>query len=155
MLRIFSFDPGGTTGSALFHVEQGVQTVHEHPYAEFLSCMEDQISFWSQTGGLEIVGERFTILPDTHKKTQEGSQQAIGTVEFMRHLARKYHVPFTLQSPFSPAELRAKDALLKRIGWYDPTFNDDGRSAQRHLVKYLMDRHKHIFAQLVRSSNPT
>lgn len=148
---ILAFDPGGTTGSVIFQRYPGAVLVHEHPFGEFLPWADRRLESWCLSGwDVEVVGERFTILPDTHKKTQTGIHQAIETIGVMRYLAAKWGAKFEEQSVFSPGQLAEKDRLLHRIGWWQTQFGDDGRSAQRHMITYLMRRHPDIFAKLVR-----
>lgn len=147
---ILSFDPGGTTGSTIFRPDGNVWLVHEHSFGLFLPWVDGLLESWWRSGlDIEVVGERFTILPDTHKKTQTGIHQAIETIGVMRYLAAKWGAKFEEQSVFSAGQLAEKDRLLHRIGWWQTQFGDDGRSAQRHMITYLMRRHPDIFAKLV------
>lgn len=130
---ILSFDPGKTTGWALFTGGVVWDAGQDQPQ-EFLERMDDW-TMRSTYGDAQVVGERYIITPETLRKSrQHWSLEIIGAA---RYLCTRSGIPFTLQSP-SEAKAFATNDKLRQLGWYVRGMQH-ANDALRHLLVFLVN----------------
>lgn len=139
--RVLAVDPGVTTGWSLWDpTMERPQTGQDQQY-EFCRRVEtwleaSWLAYWAKEITLEVVVERYTVGPETIKKTrQNASLEIIGVV---RYLCGKFGVPFSLQTP-ADAKAFATNEKLKRCGWWSPG-QQHANDATRHLLLGLARR---------------
>lgn len=135
-------DPGKMTGLAFYQVmpwspnwEEPLPQFHadELPFGPACYALEGLCQAW--TNRLAFGWERFTINASTHKKTLEGTYDALHVIGVCRHLAQKYGcrvLPEAQQASPSPEEQKQ----LRALGWWIPS-KDDAQSAAAHLLRYM------------------
>lgn len=132
-LIVLAYDPGLVTGWALWN-----------PLTQDFTSgqIEGRHAFYRAVEGImdsgyrpEVVGEKFTIGPQTMKKTKQYDALYInGVVDYW---AAKHGFSFTLQTP-AQAKNFASDDKLKTLGWHKPTSGGHANDASRHMLTYLV-----------------
>ncbi len=133
-MKVYSFDPGGTTGWAMWDNWSG-QTAAGQSDFDGTVRMVNKTFF---RPGDVIVAERFTINAQTVRKSQQTT--ALEVIGFLRATALLYEgVDFVLQTP-ADAKRFSTDARLDILGWTRrPKAKwDHANDALRHLLLYLV-----------------
>jgi hypothetical protein len=129
---IVAIDPGLGTGISTYNTITGEWTTRETFGFE---AAADNI-FWlidDDHYETEVVCENFIVTGATAKKTQQPEPlMLIGVAKWIT-LAMQHK--FTLQQP---AERKAGEKLLKKLGWYVKTKDGHSNSASGHLVTYCL-----------------
>lgn len=137
-MRILSFDPGGTTGCALFDsdgVEGHSGDFHSWQEDSFESCVREADTRIRFKAPDVLLAERFTIRANSHKLSATAFEETTDTIGAVRLLALRYDIPFVRQSP-AQAKSFGTDEKLRKIGWYRPALGH-GNDASRHVLVYL------------------
>lgn len=132
---ICAMDPGLRTGFALWTPDS---------FTALITDPEDSwdvLDRWTNTHGGTgqslLIVERYTITPETAKKSrQEWSLELIGVARF---LAAQRRITYGLQTP-AEAKSYCPDARLRQLGMWSPGKEDHHRDATRHLVRALARR---------------
>lgn len=134
-LLVLAYDPGLATGAAVLDTGTG-----NHHAVE----IEGRFAFYDTFGllvahgrPLEVVGERYTVNADTHKKSRQDDPFYING--YMEGICRGLGIPFTLQTPGEAKQFSTNDKL-KAVGWYTATSGGHANDANRHLLKYVIER---------------
>lgn len=132
---ILAFDPGGTTGVAMWDpIRQEFRSL-EVPggFTGLADRLRDP--YLSPDPPSEVIVERFTVNAGTHKKDPTAfadTTSIIGAIRFWCHP----YIPVTFQTP-QQAKQFAPDPRLRQLGWYTPSPGGHANDAARHLVTYL------------------
>jgi hypothetical protein len=113
---ILAVDPGLTTGMALFNTITSSYKVEQitgfEKFSEFMSAWCDGLDPIPDV----IVVEKYTITPETAKKTQQ--YEALEITGVLRHLVHEWGSQWVEpQLPSAAMKLGTNDRL-KRVGWY-------------------------------------
>lgn len=134
-LLVLAYDPGLTTGAAVLDVEA------DHHMA---SEVEGRFNFYdtfrtlvSLGRPLEVVGELYAVNADTHKKSRQYDPFYVNG--HLEAECRRLGIPFTLQTP-GEAKKFSTNEKLKAVGWYTATTGGHANDANRHLLKYVIER---------------
>jgi hypothetical protein len=123
-------DPGGMTGFAC--LEFGRFWCDEYDWDKACDRLASICGHYRSA--LYIGWERFTILPDTHKKSPQPEAYEFPGV--VKYLARAYGC--ALLQPAAPKQRQeATPQMLRKLGWWLPGKND-AQSAAQHLLAFLM-----------------
>lgn len=135
---IMWIDPGKMTGISTYTIagqQAGYQfQAGEYPFQEACARIHDWCQGW---GGSLLVGwERFDINSETHKKTREGTNDAMHVIGVCRYAAARHGCQAA-----QPAQQHTPDPIereqLKALGWWVPG-EDDTQSASCHMLRYLI-----------------
>lgn len=134
---VIAVDPGLTTGWAVLYPDGEFRSGETKGSFAFLKTvyglLRDRAFDW------HIVCERYTITPETIKKSrQTDALEIIGTLKF---LTTYYDAGWSMQNP-SEAKNFATDAKLRRVRWYRQGLGH-ANDASRHLLCYAVN-HKMI-----------
>lgn len=138
-MDILVVDPGKITGYGfLFPNREPPQFVGgELEHYDFLDHIEGVVGVVDA-----VVCESFHISQRTLQQRTD-KQYSIGQIEILRWWCeRKYHIPFTLQSP-ADAKRFATDEKLQQMGWYKATSPGEKghrRDAARHALLYGINK---------------
>lgn len=142
-MKIFAFDPGLTTGWALF---DGAELVDAGQIAGVVPAM-NLISLHCSSGIDVAIGESFVITLATAKKSPQAQPlRILGAAEYLCAL---HGVPLVEQLPVQAKKLVSDDSL-RNLGWYKPTSGGHRNDAIRHGVVYLL-QHGTIGVQALRT----
>jgi hypothetical protein len=151
VLRVLAIDPGKTTGVALLHRLVAANTVETKLTAELVilgdnpqhaTTLRRIIRGWKAAGDeypLRIVVERFTITPDTGKKSQE-AKAALETIGAVKLMCVEVGYPLDAIVYQGPGEAKAgwHNAKLKRCGLWHRGGAGHALDALRHAATYLV-----------------
>jgi hypothetical protein len=132
---LFAFDPGQTTGWAIYETASERVKSGEDDFDLFCERME--LLFAAYGADLDVTGERFTITAATAKKTQQPwSIEVIGVAKYLAHKFGCGTV--TLQSP-ADAKRFGTNERLKNMGWWVPGTAGHDKDALRHLMVRMVN----------------
>lgn len=143
-------DPGKSCGLAVLRDGQLLR-VQQDSALPCMNILEEYLQLYAGRSDVDIeIGiERFTITPQTGRRTQQTSALEItGMVDM---LAERYGVEVIRQT-ISDVKTFAADPLLRKLGlWVKPSDvdasdADDAKDAVRHAVYRFAMRHASMFA---------
>lgn len=126
-------DPGKMTGIALLTGGGNLSAV-EWPF--WPACREIESVCQDYGRRLAIGWERFDINDSTHKKTREGTMDALHMIGVLRFLTARHECRFLGEAAqHTPTQDEAR--YLARLGWWRPG-KDDAQSAACHALRWLI-----------------
>jgi hypothetical protein len=140
---ILAFDPGETTGMALYALG-----TRELLVTDALPSYEAVVAMWTlihQHGDdLEVTYEKFIISPRTLRSSQQtDALQVTGAIRFRCEMSA---IPFTSYTPADSKNF-STDEKLARMGLIRPG-PDHIRDATRILALHLARKHSTVFKEL-------
>lgn len=131
---VIAVDPGLTTGWAILDPDGGFRSGEVKGPYHFLVRIYEMVR--SQAFDYDLVVERYTITPETAKKSRQSDPlEIIGALKFM---AAYYKAGFSMQGP-AEAKAFSTDSKLKRMGWFTPGMGH-ANDAARHLLCYSVNK---------------
>lgn len=133
---ILSVDPGKTSGWAFYDTET---KQHFSGEAEFFDlCTRVEKACLRYQSDLQIVAEKFTIAPNTHKNT--AAPWSLEVIGVLRYFSAQTENDLILTKP-SEAKNICKNDRLKALEWFagGKGHADD---ASRHLFLHLVTKRK-------------
>ncbi len=135
-MRYIALDPGGTTGLATCEYNG------QHAHFIATQCPPDDACDWlwnllevsDDPTSVTVIAERFTITPETIKKTRQ--HDALNVIGVVKWMCRRFGVTFVLQDP-AVAKKMATNIVLRRNGMWTPA-RDHANDAARHLIVALV-----------------
>lgn len=129
-------DPGKMTGLASLTTETQFHNLafiaDEFDFQGAGYMIEGMCVYWKRK--IAVGWERFTITPNTHKKTRQ--PEAMEVIGVARYICGKYGCQV-----LEPAQQHTPDASdqarLRALGWWKPG-KDDAQSAAAHMLNYLL-----------------
>jgi hypothetical protein len=133
-------DPGKMTGLAALYLSGPgrVLSASEYPFLETCQHVNSMCSVWGSS--LAIGWERFDINAQTHKKTREGTTDALHVIGVCRYLAAANGCR-VLEPGQQHTPTHAERDQLIRLGWWVPG-KDDAQSAACHMLRWLMQNNE-------------
>lgn len=131
---VIAIDPGVTTGWAVLDPDGSFRSGEVRGPYDFLRRVYEMVQ--SRVFDYELVVERYTITPETIKKSRQTDPLEI--IGALRFFAAHYKTGFTLQSP-AEAKAFSTDAKLKRMRWFTPG-QGHANDAARHLLCYSISK---------------
>lgn len=130
MIFDIAIDPGLTSGVFMRDTTTGATTGYEMDFAQLAEYMD---SYWGEIR--TIIVERYTITPETAKKSrQNGALEVIGMMRYFSLASAEG--PLILQSP-ADAKRFSTDDRLKAVGWWIPG-QGHTMDAARHMLLHCV-----------------
>lgn len=124
-------DPGKSTGLALWNGQR--EQIGEYGFRQAAFNIAWACEHFGPR--LRVGWERFTIKPDTHKKSAD-AHHAIEMIGVCRYLAG-LHGAQVLTAAAPGDRNVATPAKLRKLGWWVPG-KDDAQSAAQHLAAWML-----------------
>lgn len=134
-------DPGKVSGVAIY--EEGVCTGYEIPAAFTAQFVEERMrTRWDLPW--ETACERYTITPGP-KTSQDDALKVMGALEYVCQVRA---IPFVYYTP-GIGKSKCDNALLRKLGWWQPTKDGHANDAKRIMIAHLSVRVPEVYARLV------
>lgn len=137
---ILAVDPGKATGWAMWMTSPETGETYasgEEPLPVVLNWAHDILATPGSAPYVEIVCEAYIVTRETIKKSRQ--YEPLEGIGALRHLADRYSVPFTLQTPAAGKKF-GTNSKLKAMEFWHVGGAGHANDAGRHMLLYLTSK---------------
>lgn len=127
------FDPGTTTGGAVYDIGRNRFTSGQYTYEELAACLDDLQDMYGER--LAIGYELYVQTPRPRPgSSAKPSNDAIAVID---RACQDYGIPQIKGQPSSARMVKSTVVFLRRLGWYQPG-QQHANDAACHLFRHLI-----------------